>query len=139
MDAELNEWKSLYGQQQMATQTVAELTRVRQRDQVRQAAEWGSASIILVGAATYLSSVSTSGMLVGVALLVFLALAGAHQWSVSRGLERAMFAAPVDYAKELADRNAREIRRGCSLRRDRFSGRRVPRPVSSSRNVIGLR
>ncbi|MFT6163218.1 MAG: hypothetical protein ACJATT_003205 [Myxococcota bacterium] len=111
MDAELNEWKSLYEHQQMATQTLAELTRVRQRDQLRRVAEWVSATLILVGASVYLGSVSPSGMLVGAALLAFLALAGGHQWSVARGLERAMFAAPTDYARELAQRNAREIRR----------------------------
>ena len=111
MDVELNEWKSLYGQQQLATQTIAELARVRQRDQLRQVLEWVSAAIICGGALVYLSSVSMPGMFVGVALLVFLAFSGAYRWSVSRGLERAMFAAPVDYAGELAERNARAIRR----------------------------
>ncbi len=111
MDVELNEWKSLYGQQQLATQTVAELARVRHRDQLRQVVEWASAAIIFGGGVVYLGSVSTAGMLVGVALLVFLAFSGAYQWSVSRGLERAIFAAPVDYARELAERNARAMRR----------------------------
>ncbi|MFT5681228.1 MAG: hypothetical protein ACI8RZ_002134, partial [Myxococcota bacterium] len=111
MDAELNKWKSLYAEQQAATQTVAELSRVRSRDQWRRAAELVSAVIIVVGASIYLASSSTPAMLVGVALLVFVVAAGIQQWSVARGLQRVMFAAPVDYAKELAERNAREIRR----------------------------
>ena len=111
MDAELNEWKSLYAQQQTATQTVAELARLRSRDRWRSAAELVSSIIILAGAAIYLASSSPPAMLVGVALLAFLAAAGVQHWFVARGLERALFAAPADYAKELAERNAREIRR----------------------------
>jgi hypothetical protein len=95
----------------VATQTIAELAPVGQRDPLRQVLEWVSAAIIFGGPLVYLSSVFTSGMLVGVALLVFLVLSGAYRWSVARGLARAMFAAPVDYAKELAERNAGAIRR----------------------------
>lgn len=111
MDAEMNAWRALYGQQRSATRTLAELSRVRARDRWRRAAELVSASIIVVSAAVYLASSSTSARLVGAALLAFLGVAGAQQWWATRGLERALFAAPADYARELADRNAREIRR----------------------------
>ena len=111
MDAELNEWKSLYAQQRTATQTVSELARLRSRDQWRHGAEVAAMLIILVAAAVYLSSSSIPAMLLGVALLVFVGAAGIQQWFITRGLAQAMFAAPAEYAKELAQRNDREIRR----------------------------
>lgn len=112
MDEELNKWMSLYAQQQIAgTQTAVELGRARARDRGRLVAELAAGVVILAAGVVYLASNSTMGSIVGAALVVFALAGGALHWRSVAGLQQALFASPAEYARELEERNAREIRR----------------------------